>query len=366
VFERETGNLTVEVYERTSHGLKPKRVSLGHRDRERAKRQADQLAAKFAAGDRTAEADPMLGALFDNYLEERTPTKRPRTQKHDRRARELFVACFGHHRKVSTLSARDWHRYIELRRRGVLGGRAVGNRTIESDLKWLLAVLNWAVRAHILARNPLTGLPVPREKNPNRPVFTDEEYAALCRLAPTIDRRFLLAVVLAHETGHRIGAIRQLRWSDLDLEAKTVAWRAETDKTGRAHTTPLTRAAIHALHAERQRHPVIGDQPLFPSRRNPRRPLSGTLFHQWMWAALDVLGLRKRRGLGFHGLRRKFATELRNVPLKDLMTLGGWRDHRTILQCYQHLDLDAMRSALESRRESTHQSTHRADAVGEG
>jgi integrase len=46
-------------------------------------------------------------------------------------------------------------------------------------------------------------------------------------------------LVLAHETGHRIGAIRQLRWSDVDLKEKRILWRAENDKIGMEHSPPL-------------------------------------------------------------------------------------------------------------------------------
>ena len=46
-----------------------------------------------------------------------------------------------------------------------------------------------------------------------------------------VDWRFHVALVLAHETGHRIGAIRNLRWADIDFEGREVRWRAEHEKT---------------------------------------------------------------------------------------------------------------------------------------
>ena len=55
---------------------------------------------------------------------------------------------------------------------------------------------------------------MPREKNPTRVVLSQAEYEALLRVSAKIDWRFRVALVLAHETGQRIGAIRQLRWSD--------------------------------------------------------------------------------------------------------------------------------------------------------
>ena len=50
-------------------------------------------------------------------------------------------------------------------------------------------------------------------------------------------------------------------------------------------------------------------------------------------------------------VRRNFATELKDTPLKDLCALGGWKDHNTVLKCYQHADEAAMREALVKRRE---------------
>jgi len=55
-------------------------------------------------------------------------------------------------------------------------------------------------------------------------------------------------------------------------------------------------------------------------------------------------------GLGWHGLRRKFATELKGASLKELSQLGGWKDPQTILKCYQSADEESMRAALAERR----------------
>jgi hypothetical protein len=64
-----------------------------------------------------------------------------------------------------------------------------------------------------------------------------------------------------------------------------------------------------------------------------------------------LAGLPREPGRGWHSLRRKFATELKHVPLKDLSYLGGWKDHQTILACYQRADAETMQQALKSRTE---------------
>ena len=196
--------------------------SLKHRDWARAKRQADEVAAGFAGpgvnGSAEAEPEPLtLGTLFDIYGEEVTHTKGERTRRRDRVATAMFLRFFGRDRRPETLSQRNWDRFIRERRAGRAGlsGKPVGNRTITWDLTFLIAVLNWAARSRdeqgklLLDSNPLKGLKKPREKNPKRVVLTEDEYRALLRVSQQVDWRFYVALVLAHETGHRIGAIRK-------------------------------------------------------------------------------------------------------------------------------------------------------------
>jgi len=190
--------------------------SLKHRDWARAKGQADQFAAGFIDapnGDTEAEPEPLtLEELFDIYRNEVTPTKSERAQRYDRRTMEMFLPFFGRHRKPATLSQRDWDRFIRERRAGTVGRsrRPVSDRTIEYDLKFLLAILNWAAKSRdeegrlLLDFNPLRGLKAPKEKNPTRVVLTDEEYEALLRVSARVDWRFGVALVIAHETGQHV------------------------------------------------------------------------------------------------------------------------------------------------------------------
>ena len=337
--------------------------SLGHRDWVRAKRQADEFAAGFATlqpnGEAEAEPEPLtLERLFDIYGEEVTPTKGRYTQGHDRAAIRMFLRFFGRNRDPATLSQRDWDRFIRARRAGRTGpsGKPVSDRMVEYDLKFLMAVLNWAARSRdehgrlLLDRNPLKGLRKPTEKNPNRVVLAEDEYGALLKVSRRVDWRFYVALVLAHETGHRIGAIRQLRWTDIDFEGGTVLWRAEHDKSGHRHVTPVTAEALEVLGEARRRNPGLGDAPVMPAPRNPSKCIGAGLAQVWWGRAEKLAGLEPKPGRGWHSLRRKFASDLMNQPLKVLCDLGGWKEARTVLQCYQHTDEVQLRTALEARR----------------
>ena len=261
--------------------------SLGHREWVRAKRQADEFAAGFAVPDLNGKADaapePLtLGGLFDIYGEEVTPTKGKSTRERDRVVTAMFLRFFGKDRDPATFSQRDWDRFIRARRAGRIGpsGRPVGNRTIEWDLTFLMAVFNWAERSKdergrpLLDRNPLKGLRKPREKNPARVVLTEGEYRALLGVSRQVGWRFHVALVLAHETGHRIGAIRQLRWTDIDFEGREVWWRAEHEKTGHEHVTPLTDQAVAALDEARSMGAGTWDALVLPAPSDATRCMS--------------------------------------------------------------------------------------------
>lgn len=340
------------------------RRSLKHRDWAKAKRQADEIAAglePLATNSAEAEPEPLtLETLFDIYGDEVTPTKAKGTQKHDRATMKMFLRFFGKHRKAKTLSQRDWDRFIRARRAGRAGrsGRPAADRTIQQDLKLLLAILNWAARSRdeegrlLLDSNPLRGLKAPSEKNPTRVMLTQAEYEALLRVAREVDWRFRVALVLAHETGHRIGSIRQLRWSDIDVDARTIRWRGEHEKTGYEHRTPVTTMARAALVEARRNNPGIGETPVMPAPKDPFACMSRSLARDWWKKAERFAGLERKPGRGWHSLRRKFASDLMDVPLKVLCDLGGWKTAQTVLQCYQRPDEDQLRKALEAYREA--------------
>jgi integrase len=80
----------------------------------------------------------------------------------------------------------------------------------------------------------------------------------------------------------RPGEIRQMLWSDVDLEAKE--WRPYVSKTDFWHIVPLSRQAIEILQAIR---PLTGGgQYVFPSSRSDGRPMSNNTIR----TALITLG----------------------------------------------------------------------------
>jgi integrase len=365
VYERpERGDLFLQYAETQADGeLRQVRVSLGRCSQKDAKIKADEIAAKFATLETTTtEAKPAtLQSLFDSYEREVTPGKERGTQRHDRVALDLFLHCFGADRDPLSLSRRDWDSFIRQRRRGTLRPKkraagVVGGRQIQYDLKTLLAVLNWATTVNndrgqpLVVRNPLKGMPMPSADSPRRPRLTDDEYRAMLAKASEVHPLFWLALVLAHETGHRIGSILLLRWSDVSLDRRTIRWRADNDKIGFEHETLLTADAAAALEAEQRRQGAIGAAWVLPSPDDLSHHVYRRTMYDW-WALCEVLAeLTPVERRGFHSLRRQFATEMKHAPLKDLCYLGGWKSAATVINVYQQPDAETMQAALNARR----------------
>ena len=76
---------------------------------------------------------------------------------------------------------------------------------------------------------------------------------------------------------HRIGAIRKLRWSDIDRERGVIRWRAENEKSGYEHTTPVTPEAVAVLEVARRRNPGTGEAPVLPATKDPSACMSRSL-----------------------------------------------------------------------------------------
>jgi integrase len=358
VFVHPTGKLFAE-YRRDGRKI---RQSLGHTDRQLAKQEADELAVTLRQPERHEAI--LLGQLFDNYLREVTPTKARTSQYHDRATIEWFRRVFGAMRRADELTFRDAARYeIERRRAGDLRLRPkpgtnpalatqhpLRSRTIAYDLRLLKSILIWGVGAGLLARNPLTGYKVTDDGTPRRPVFTETQYRALLETAAAFPWQFRCLLVLAHETGHRLGAILSLQWRDVDLSAGRLTWRGEADKIGYEHVTPMTDTARRAIEDARRRAPGIGDAPVMPGSKERAKPVGTDLARDWLQRAQVRAKVPPEPGRGWHAFRRNFASELRHVGLRDLCDLGGWKDPTTVVKCYQRPSEDAMRAALAGRR----------------
>jgi len=336
------------------------RKSLGHRDKEKAVRQGYELHTALLANEQALDEHSLtLGLLADLYHESAAHlSKKPRTQRAESQILRRVVEFLGRTRRADTLSESDVKRYTMARRQGNAPpgrgrkSRRVGDRTIGADLEMLLRAIQWAVRERktngerLLKENPLVGVRLPSEKNPRRPVMKHNEYLRLLDVADRVHPLLKVALIVAEGTGRRLSAWRNLFWDDVDFEAGTIQWRAEHDKKGYEQVVPMSEAVKDALTAARRAQKSIGNTPVFPAPKDPSRPCSADLFGDWLRKAYELAEITPQPGGMWHPIRRKWATERKGYPVKDVAAAGGWRDEGTMLKSYQQADAETVRQVV--------------------
>lgn len=285
-------------------------------------------------------------------------SKKARTERDEGRTLRRVVAWFGPTRRVDTLSDSDVRHFTTARRQGTAmspgagARRPVGDRTIGADLEMLLRALRWAVRERktngkrLLKENPLIGVRLPTEKNPRRPVMQHDEYLRLLEVAERVHPLLNVALVVAEGTGRRLSAWRNLLWGDVDFETGAIRWRAANDKKGYEQVVPMSDAVKEALSTARRAQQAIGNTPVFPAPRNPAKPRGRHLLDDWLRKAYELAGLTRQPGGMWHPMRRKWATERKGYPIKDVTFAGGWRTERTVLGSYQQADPETVRQVV--------------------
>jgi integrase len=373
VFERQPGGV---LYARAPNGRGGYlRVSLGHRDRDRAIAYAHEQTAKLKQGTDDLRAGRItVSHLFAAYLAHRTPRKALSEQLEDKRRSDLWGRFLGASKEARSITRGEWERFEDLRATGAIAPdgsavtpdkrRPVRTRTVQSDLQWLRWVLGWATTwqdvegKYLLAQNPVRGFPMPSEKNPRRPLATTDRLEKVLEAAEQLvmelrwggkarrQRAYLADILtIAAGTGRRVSAILALRFEDVLWEAKphgALRWRAENDKMGRESTAPVTPAVRAALERIKTERPGLGGALLFPSPTNPAQPVSYERVRHWLIKAEQAAKVPKQAGGLFHPYRRAWATARKGMSIKDVAAAGGWKSEAVLLRHYQQPDDETM------------------------
>ena len=207
----------------------------------------------------------------------------------------------------------------------------------------------------------MRGFDIPIEKNPMRPVATEDRYEAIRAVTDehtmeirwnsrrTPVRSYLSELLdLANDTGRRLSAICALRYEDLDLERKehaphgSITWPADTDKMGYERTVPVSQTVHKALDRILMERPGIGAAPLFPTPGDNTKPTTRHLADKWLREGERLAGVEPQKGSLWHAYRRKWATERKHLPDADVAAAGGWADPNTLRKVYQQADAETM------------------------
>lgn len=206
------------------------------------------------------------------------------------------------------------------------------------------------------AENPFDRIERPRYHAKEVRPFTAAEAARFLEAARESPIEPLFALCLT--AGLRIGEALAIRWTDVDLVARTVTIeRALTDvsgyiEIGRTKTTrsrrvvPLSGIAIDAITRRRELWASEGHGSALvisgPSGKALRPSFVRSKYLE------PILAKAKLKGT-IHGLRHAFSTLLAEAgtPLKTISTTMGHAKSSITLDTYQHTDPSAQRAAID-------------------
>jgi integrase len=244
----------------------------------------------------------------------------------------------------------------------------VKNVTINKELSTFRAMMNWGVRAGLVAANPLNG--VPRLKNDEvfdrfrtgpeiQELLQSGDYSGadavalrrfryldLSELADVLQRfadsEIHAFVAVAVYTGMRLSEIRRLRWADVDFGSERIlarGYKGSQHQRESARYISLHPDLATILRDYRESHPgvlVFGD-----SDGNERT--NDYFYHRFR----KVTDGSPFEGIGFHCFRHSFASNLAAQGV-DQRVIDRFMGHQTeaMRQRYQHLFPDRMQEAI--------------------
>jgi integrase len=306
-------------------GTRHRRVTLGNVAKVRlddAKAEARKIFGRVAigedpAGDKTAaraEVANTLGAIIAAYLEAARNKLRPRTyEATEHRLNKLWKPL--HAFTVGTVTRAS----IATRMAAIAkeNGPIAANRARAA----LSAMFHWAIGEGICASNPVIGTNRQQENAPRERTLTDAEAASLFLACP--DNDFGRSVRLLLLTGCRRDEIGNLEWSEIDMDAKTIALPAIRTKNNQAHVIPLSEMALTILRdiPRRDRVRVFGRGKGGFSGWSKCKPLlDDKLKFNTPWTLHD-LRRTVRTGLGMLGVAPHVAEAVLNhLPAKLIRT----------------------------------------------
>ncbi len=154
---------------------------------------------------------------------------------------------------------------------------------------------------------------------------------------------------------------------DINFDDGTIRWRAEHDILRRTSVVPAARATLEELRRFRTVLPGVGEAPLFPHPKQMRHgggPITRPLAAYWLRRAYEASGAPKPAGSLWHAFRRLWATERKQLPVKDVAAAGRWKDITTLLECYQQPDDVTLRAVVDYLPPQTKAATPRFQARG--
>ncbi|MER7664850.1 site-specific integrase [Streptomyces sp. NPDC096193] len=355
IWRRKDGRYEARVYVPQPDGTRKRKTVYGATWEEcDTKRQ--ELVLRDRQGVPTPTRSAKLSEWLPYWLEEfvRNDRKKTTYAKYETHVRRYLVPHIGS-KRLETLGAADVRRLLT-----AVTAQASAATAKESH-RVLRSALTAACREELISRNVVKLVPAPRvQPRELKPWDLDQTMAFLevARKDP-----LYTAFVLAVSLGLRRGEILGLRWSDIDLERRTLTVRnqlqrvqkelyADTTKNRRTRAIPIPLMCVAPLRWQRlrqfaQRHVAGGtwqdSDYVFTTRTG--RPVEPRNLSRSFERVTDDAGLPRIR---LHDARHGCATLLfaAGVPARVVMEILGHSQIAVTMNIYTHVSDDNRREAM--------------------
>lgn len=208
----------------------------------------------------------------------------------------------------------------------------VSDATVNRDFSVLRHILFFAVEEGFIVANPVSRMPLVRERRIPRMVITVSEEAALLKAAAPHLRNIVIAAL---DTGMRRGELLNQRWEHIDLSRGLIFVTRSKTAEGEGREIPLTKRLSSLLTASAK-----PSGPVFTYRNQPI-----SLVKTAWKATIQRAGIRTYR---FHDLRHAFNCRLleAGVSREIRMALMGHSPGNDVHLRYVHTELPAKREAI--------------------
>lgn len=319
-----------------THQGKQYRRSTETEDKKLATRIFDKIKGEIAEG-KWFEKQPGDGCKFKDLMakymmEYSAVNKAASSHKRDKSLLAHLLEVFGE-RYLTEITPVMISEYKVMRRE-----KGASPRTINYEITLMSHAFNIAIREWDLAReNPVKKVRKERVSNNIERWLSLEEEKRLLKTAP---KWLADIIVFAINTGLRQSEILNLKWSQIDVDRRTLTIYEQKNRN--VDTLPLNKTVMDLLN-EKIKQKKEGAEYVFCNKL-----LKPVLFRNLIRAYQNAIKRAGIDNLRFHDLRHTFATRLvqNGVGIYEVQKLGRWKSI-TMVQRYAHHYPESLRAAIE-------------------
>jgi integrase len=315
-----------------------------------------KAAVKEAAHEARRAKRDVVEAVVAEFVDKHVRrNNKPSTGREYERLLEKEITTPWRGRRLADISRRDVNMLLD---DIVARGAPIGANRILAILR---KFCKWAVSREIIERSPVDGVLARSTETPRDRVLDDHELRVVWLAADSLGWPFNAIVRLLILTGARRSEVAGMAWAEVDLEKKLWSLPASRAKNKRAHSLPLSSAAIDILKS--LPHIENPNGLIFPAgftRQRTRGPVSVSGFSApKVRLGRAIANLAEADGspplaqFGFHDLRRSAASGMAKLGV-DLHVIERCLNHASgtfgdVLGIYQkHKFEDAMQRAMDA------------------